>query len=177
MSLVCHPPAVWVQLACSCAAGLVQPAGWPQIHCTCGNPTPARTQLRSTIKMLPSPLSCSVCVCCGCISLAVCLSWLSRARFLSLAPSELRLCSANHRPGYFSNLACDWLSIVWAYSEQETENGPWCCWLYGAADALGMTPLGVPAVVTMVRTWVLLEWSTRCEEPVPGNLVWGTSTR
>ena len=26
---------------------------------------------------------------------------------------------------YFSNPACDWLSIVWAYSEQETENGPW----------------------------------------------------
>ena len=24
-----------------------------------------------------------------------------------------------------SNLACDWLSIVWAYSEQEIENGPW----------------------------------------------------
>ena len=47
-----------------------------------------------------------------------------RARFLSLAPSKLRLCSANHRAGYFSNLACDWLSIVWAYSEQETENGP-----------------------------------------------------
>ena len=37
---------------------------------------------------------------------------------------KLRLCSANHRAGYFSNLACDWLSIVWAYSEQETENGP-----------------------------------------------------
>ena len=48
-----------------------------------------------------------------------------RARFLSLARSKLRLCSANHRAGYFSNLACDWLSIVWAYSEQETENGPW----------------------------------------------------
>ena len=47
-----------------------------------------------------------------------------RARFLSLARSKLRLCSANHRAGYFSNLACDWLSIVWAYSEQETENGP-----------------------------------------------------
>ena len=47
------------------------------------------------------------------------------ARFLSLAWSELRLCGANHRAGYFSNLACDWLSIVWAYSEQETENGPW----------------------------------------------------
>ena len=48
-------------------------------------------------------------------------SW---ACFLSLARSKLRLCSANHRAGYFSNLACDWLSIVWAYSEQETENGP-----------------------------------------------------
>ena len=54
-------------------------------------------------------------------------SWIcnNRARFLSLARSKLRLCSANHRPGYFSNLACDWLSTAWAYSEQETENGPW----------------------------------------------------
>ena len=54
---------------------------------------------------------------------------LSRARFLSLARSKLRLCLANHRAGYFSNLACDWLSIVWAYSEQETENGPRLIWL------------------------------------------------
>ena len=46
------------------------------------------------------------------------------ARFLSLARRKLRLCSANHSAGYFSNLACHWLSIVWAYSEQETENGP-----------------------------------------------------
>ena len=45
------------------------------------------------------------------------------ACFLSLAQSKLRLYSANHWAGYFSNLACDWLSIVWAYSEQETENG------------------------------------------------------
>ena len=51
-------------------------------------------------------------------------SSLTRARFLSFARSKLRLCSANHRAGYFSNLACDWLSIVWVYSEQETENGP-----------------------------------------------------
>ena len=48
----------------------------------------------------------------------------TRVRFLSLTWSKLRLCSANHRAGYFSNLACDWLSIVWAYSAQETENGP-----------------------------------------------------
>ena len=47
------------------------------------------------------------------------------ARFLSFARSKLRLCSANHRSGYWSNLPCDWLSTAWAYSEQETENGPW----------------------------------------------------
>ena len=46
------------------------------------------------------------------------------AHFLSFAQSKLRLCSANHRAGYFSNLACDWLSIVWVYSEQVTEKGP-----------------------------------------------------
>ena len=48
----------------------------------------------------------------------------TRARFLSLARSKLRLCSANHRPCYWSNLPCDWPRIAWAYSEQETENGP-----------------------------------------------------
>ena len=49
----------------------------------------------------------------------------TRARFLSLAPSKLRLRSANHRPGYWNNLSCNWPSTAWAYSEQETENGPW----------------------------------------------------
>ena len=49
---------------------------------------------------------------------------LFRARFLSFAWSKLRLCSANHRPGYWSNLPCDWPSTAWAYSELETENGP-----------------------------------------------------
>ena len=44
---------------------------------------------------------------------------------LSLARSNLRLCSANHRPGYWSNLPCDWPSTDWAYSELETENRPW----------------------------------------------------
>ena len=51
--------------------------------------------------------------------------YISWTRFLSLARSKLRLRSANHRTGYFSNRTCDWLSIVWAYSEQDTENGPW----------------------------------------------------
>ena len=50
---------------------------------------------------------------------------LVRAHFLSLAQSKLILCSANNRPGYWSNLPCDWPSIAWAYSKQETENGPW----------------------------------------------------
>ena len=50
--------------------------------------------------------------------------WMIWAHFLSLARSKLRLCSANHSPGYWSNLPCDWLSTAWAYSEQETENGP-----------------------------------------------------
>ena len=49
----------------------------------------------------------------------------TRARFLSLARSKLRLCSANHRSGYWSNLPCDWPSTAWAYSEQEMENGTW----------------------------------------------------
>ena len=69
------------------------------------------------------------------------------ARFLSIAWSKLRLCSANHRAGYFSNLACDWLSTVWAYSEQETENGPWNGWrelaseLYFASVVASITVL------------------------------------
>ena len=42
----------------------------------------------------------------------------------SLAWSELMLCSANHSAGYLINLTCDSLSIVWDYSEQDTENGP-----------------------------------------------------
>ena len=49
---------------------------------------------------------------------------MARARFLSLAWSKLRLCSANHRPGYWCNLPCDCPSTAWAYSEQETENMP-----------------------------------------------------
>ena len=48
-----------------------------------------------------------------------------RACFLPLAQIKLRLCSANHRPGYWSNLPCDWPSTAWVYSWQETENESW----------------------------------------------------
>ena len=44
-------------------------------------------------------------------------------RFLSLARGKRELYSANHRPGYWSNLPCDWPSTAWADSKQETENG------------------------------------------------------
>ena len=33
------------------------------------------------------------------------------AHFLSFAGSKLRLCSANHRPGYWSNPPCDWPTV------------------------------------------------------------------
>ena len=48
----------------------------------------------------------------------------SRVCFLSLAWSKLRLCSANDKAGYFSNLAYDLQNIVWACSERETEIRP-----------------------------------------------------
>ena len=51
-----------------------------------------------------------------------CMSHQCRARFLYLARSKFRLCSANHRLGYRSNLSCDWSSTAATYSEQETEN-------------------------------------------------------
>ena len=71
------------------------------------------------------------------------------AHYLSLAQSKLRLCSANHRPGYWSNLPCDWPSTAWAYSEQETENGPrfschGCWWTgssFGTEDGWSRFPL------------------------------------
>ena len=46
------------------------------------------------------------------------------AHFLSLPPNKLRLCSANHRPGYWSNLPCDWPSTAWAYCEERQKTGP-----------------------------------------------------
>ena len=54
----------------------------------------------------------------GCIlpgGLQLCSVYWFRAQFLSHAQSNLRLCSANHRPGYWSNLPCDWPSTAWAY--------------------------------------------------------------
>ena len=41
--------------------------------------------------------------------------WDIWACFLFLARSKLRLCSANHRTGYWSNLPCDWPSTALAY--------------------------------------------------------------
>ena len=60
--------------------------------------------------------------------------YLTWARFLSLARSKLRLCSASH-----STLRCDWSSTAWAYSEQEKENGP-CTFLIPQTFWLSMWP-------------------------------------
>ena len=60
-----------------------------------------------------------------------CVIWLSYIMIspepvLSLARSKLRLYSANHRPGFWGNLPCDWPSTTWAYSKHATGHGPWC---------------------------------------------------
>ena len=59
------------------------------------------------------------------IDASSCIEPQTWTRFLYLSHSKRRLCPANHRPSYWSNLPCDWLSTVLAYSEQKTENGPW----------------------------------------------------
>ena len=65
------------------------------------------------------PLYCP----CSCSFISLFISP-TRTSFLSRAQRKLRLFSANHRPGYWRNLPSDSSSTVWAYSEQETENGP-----------------------------------------------------
>ena len=54
--------------------------------------------------------------------------WLSHLGPFSVSSSEYAQAVLGQSQGrllQYSNLACDWLSIVWAYSKQETENGPW----------------------------------------------------
>ena len=94
-----------------------------------------------------------------------CNSW---ARVLSLAWSKLRLCSANHRAGYFSNMACDWLSRVWAYSEQETENGPWL----GVSSGFARPITGqVTSVTCPVIGWAESELTqSKIQKTGPGDI-------
>ena len=75
-----------------------------------------------------------------------------RARFLFLAWSKLRLCSANHRPGYWSNLPCDWQSTAWGYSEQETENGP-----RQRGDRISIIYLYIKYLEISICTWQCLD--------------------
>ena len=85
-------------------------------------------------------------------------------RFLSLNRSKLSLWSAKQRAGYFSNLACDWLSIVWAYSEQETENGPWSRTQHAGTQRLVTAEL-TEAIHMTVRAGILGHtwfYYTRC---------------
>ena len=66
----------------------------------------------------------------GALLIAVCLQSLEEVWGFVRSPGTIWMTSsgpsaANHSTGYFSNLACDSLSIVWANPEQETENGHW----------------------------------------------------
>ena len=83
---------------------------------------------------------------------------------LSLAQSKLKLCSANHRPGYWSNLPCDWPSTAWAYSEQEAENRPWSgqvmwqqCGLGRQGDDLGQPSSSRPLYLRPVTILFLAD--------------------
>ena len=67
------------------------------------------------------PVIIMPCVYCWVCS-TVCLYWNQRATWAQAITGQVT--SGNHRADYFSNLACDWLSIVWANSEQATENRP-----------------------------------------------------
>ena len=79
------------------------------------------------------------------------------ARFLSLAQSKRRLCSANHWAGYFSNLVCDWLNIVWANSEQGTENGPCLCMMSSCIKTSVLLTLSIEHKFTTLQMENVLE--------------------
>ena len=49
---------------------------------------------------------------------------MTRAHFLSLVRSKLKRCSASHRPGYWSNLPCDWPSTAWVSPSKRQKTGP-----------------------------------------------------
>ena len=83
--------------------------------------------------------------------------------FLSLARIKLRLCSANHRPGYWSNLPCDWPSATWAYSEQDTEN---VSWSWASLSPSGAGPIPQHTCWTTMQLllifWENIQWSSSC---------------
>ena len=68
---------------------------------------------------------------------------------------------------YWSNLACDWPSTAWAYSEQDTENGP----------CIHLSPATVPIRIYMSPTvsiciypvYPLSPWSPWEQMPLSGN--------
>ena len=100
-----------------------------------------------------------------CIVRALAAIVLTRAHFLSLARSKLRICLANHRAGYWSNLSCDWPSTAWDYSEEETENGPRISWTDIPHDARSRKVLEVstPNAPYALKLWFLYNmYIVRC---------------
>ena len=82
------------------------------IPCSEGHQCGART-LRNSYALGPAETIWWFKLWCPVLAMA-CAKQRTRAYFLSLAQSKLRLYSANHRPGYWRT--------AWAYSKQETEN-------------------------------------------------------
>ena len=68
-----------------------------------------------------------------CVVMDVCWGRLhsgNQGPFSVPAQSKLRPCSAYHKPGYFGNLACDWLSIIWTCNKHRSsflQLGPLPC--------------------------------------------------
>ena len=77
----------------------------------------------------------------------------TRARFMSLAQSKLRLCSANHRAGYFSNLACGWLSLLRA-SDRKT----FACGQFWLDLLILFNVIGRSRVTVSMSLYNTLEW-------------------
>ena len=61
---------------------------------------------------------------------------------------------------FFCLLPCDWLSTVWTYSEQETENGPWVPFQYSMlADVITPTDAKIWNDLSGPVFCVLLGWA------------------
>ena len=95
----------------------------------------------------------------GPMSLNLALTW---ARFLSLARSKLRQCSANHRPGYWSEVTCPvigWAQPELTLSKREKTGPDTGCWI----------PQEVPNYEfchLLISLECLLGWLIYCPDPV-----------
>ena len=95
--------------------------------------------------------------------LQVSISGNTWARFLSLVSSKLRLCPVYRRPGYWSNLPCDWLSTTWTYSKQEKENVLWIHDMYDDGQAADIGRQSTHRALTpLMQSFVISNYDLYC---------------